>query len=355
MIGEDARRHAQRSDAYGRDFSCLGTGGRKNVAMRIVFCGSGDFGIPTLRALVSSSHQVTGVYTQPPRPAGRGGKERPTPVSEASGGLGLPVWAVQDINDPACVEAIRQSHPDIVLVVDFGQKIGPEICAAAVHGAVNLHGSLLPELRGAGPVNWAIIRGYVETGVTTFRIVEKMDAGVMFVRRATPIRPDETAEELRHRLSELGCEAVLETLGELAAGWSGGQEQDPAKATKAPRLKKTDGVIHWTADAVSIRNRIHGTWPWPGAQAEFVCPSGKKVPVLIARAAVQEDLLGPATSSSPPGGEPGSLGKDLSVATGKGRLVIRQIKPAGGRLMNWQDFVNGHRVSPGASFLAGAL
>ncbi len=309
--------------------------------MRIVFCGSGEFGIPTLRALLASSHEVVGIRTQPPRPAGRGGKERPTPVAEFAQAGGLAYEPVADINEPAVVEVIRQLRPDVVFVVDFGQKIGPELCQSAAHGAVNLHGSLLPELRGAGPVNWAIIRGYHETGVTTFRIVEKMDAGTMFIRKATSISPDETAEELRRRLAEIGSQAVMETFGLFAAGWSAGTEQDHSKATKAPKLKKSDGVINWAADAVTIRNLIHGTWPWPGGQSEFVNAAGKNVPVMIARAAAVE-----LEATLPPG----TLEHDLTIATGKGRLAIRQVKPSGGRLMEWRDFVNGHRVVPGLRF-----
>jgi methionyl-tRNA formyltransferase len=262
-------------------------------------------------------------------------------VSEFAAANNLPVRPAADINEPSVVEAIRQLRPELIFVVDFGQKIGPEVCQAAPHGAVNLHGSLLPELRGAAPINWAIIRGYRETGVTTFRIVEKMDAGTMFLQRSTAITPDETADDLRHRLADLGCQTVLETLGLFAAGWSAGVEQDHSKATKAPKLKKHDGVIAWSADAVTIRNLIHGTWPWPGGQGEFVSAAGKVVPVLIARVAVlEQDACSP----------PGTIEHDHTVATGKGRLAIRQIKPSGGRLMNWQDFINGYRATPGSLF-----
>jgi methionyl-tRNA formyltransferase len=309
--------------------------------MRIVFCGSGDFGIPTLRAVVAAGHEVALVVTQPARPAGRGGKPRPPPLAEAATQLGLPVLPVEDINAPENVAAIRQAAPAAVLVVDFGQKIGPEVRAAAPHEAVNLHGSVLPELRGAAPVNWAIIRGYSQTGVTTFRIVERMDAGAIFVVRTTPISPEETAEELRGRLAKLGVEAVLQTLGLFAAGWSNGTAQDESKVTKAPRLKKPDGVINWAADAVAIRNLIHGTWPWPGGQAQYVGPSGKRTPVIIARAGAL-----PQSADEPPG----TLGDDLSVSTGQGRLAIVQIKPSGGRLMSWRDFVNGYRVAAGGRF-----
>jgi len=311
--------------------------------MRIVFCGSGDFGIPTLRALVSGGHEIPLVVTQPPRPAGRGGRLSPTPLSRVAEELALPVVAAEDINAPAHVAAIARLRPDVVLVIDFGQKIGPEVRAAGAHGAVNLHGSLLPALRGAAPVNWAIIRGLETTGVTTFFIVERMDAGRVLCQRATAIAPEETAEELRHRLAELGVEAVAETLAMLEAGRVEGVEQDESLATKAPRLRKSDGRIDFSADAVTIRNLIHGCWPWPGGQAQYVSAEGKVTPVVIARARALE---GDAS-----GLEPGSIGADHTVAAGRGRVEILQIRPAGRRLMNWGDFVNGYRAGPGARFL----
>jgi len=311
--------------------------------MRLVFCGSGGFGVPTLRALAAGGHDVALVVTQPPRPAGRGGRLTPTPLSTVARELHLSVTAVEDVNAAENVAAIAHAAPEVVLVADFGQKIGPEVRAAAPHGAVNLHGSLLPELRGAAPVNWAIIRGFARTGVTVFRIVERMDAGPVFCRKATAISPDETAEELRARLAELGVRAVLETLDALAAGPCQGQEQDESLATRAPRLKKSDGAIDFSADAVTVRNLIHGTWPWPGGQAVYVAPGGKATAVVIARAR--------AADVERPHARPGAIGEDLTVACGRGSLEILQIKPAGRRLIHWRDFVNGYRVSPAASFI----
>jgi methionyl-tRNA formyltransferase len=309
--------------------------------MRLIFCGSGDFGIPTLLSLASAGHEVLSIYTQPARPAGRGGKLRPTPVAEQGEKMGLPVCPVADINAPEVVEAMRSLHPEALLVIDFGQMIGDEVCNLAEHGAVNLHGSLLPELRGAAPVNWAILRGHEQTGVTTFRIVKRMDAGAMFVKKATAIDKNETAQELRYRLADLGVEAVAETLALFAAGRQSGQEQDESLATKAPRLKKTDGTIDWSADAEAIRRLVHGTWPWPGGHTDFVSEAGKRQTVELGRV---------AALPQGGGGAPGVLGDDLTVACGTGRIAIVQIKPAGGRLMPWQDFVNGHRVRPGCRF-----
>ena len=310
--------------------------------MRIVYCGSGEFGIPTLRALCRG-HEVAAVLTQPPRRAGRGGKVRPTPAATAAEALGLAVEAVEDINAPAAVAAIAALSADAMVVADFGQMIRAAAREAARLGAINLHGSLLPELRGAAPVNWAIIRGQAGTGVTVFRLVDRMDAGPVFATRRTDIAPDETADVLRERLAELGSEAVGEALEMLAAG-AEPTAQDDSKATAAPRLKKSDGLIDFSAGAAAIRNLIHGTWPWPGARATYVPAEGKPMEVQIARAAAVEGVGAP--------GQPGEILGDLTVTTGCGRLEIVQIKPAGRRLMPWRDFANGYRAGPGAKFTA---
>jgi methionyl-tRNA formyltransferase len=306
--------------------------------MRIIVCGSGGFGVPTLRSL-AAAHEVARVYTQPARPAGRGGQLRPTPLALAAGELGLGVEEIQSINAPAVVEAMAKLSADVMMVMDFGQMIRQAARDTVRLGAFNLHGSVLPELRGAAPVNWAIIRGYTETGVTVFRLVDKMDAGEVFVIKSLAIAPEESADELKVRLAALGVAAVAETLALLAAGQTAGIVQDESKATAAPKLAKPDGVIDFSADAAAIVNRIRGTWPWPGARAKYVAAAGKSVEVTIARARA----VGQSTS----GAAPGTMTHDLTVATGGGCLQIVEIKPAGSRQMAWRDFVNGHRVAAG--------
>lgn len=310
--------------------------------MRIVFCGSGDFGVPTLRALAADGDEIVRVFTQPARPAGRGGEITPTPAALAAGKLSLPTITAEDINADEHASEIEALAPDVLLVIDFGQKIGPRVRAAAGFGAINLHGSLLPELRGAAPVNWAIIRGCEKTGVTVIALSDRMDAGAIFSRRATDIHPDETADELRRRLADMGVEAVTETLAMLAEGKREGAEQDESLATTARRLKKSDGLIDWFAQASVVRNFIHGVWPWPGGQTQYVAADGKRTDVVIARAvALEADVQQ---------GRPGEIGGELTVSCGGGRLEILQLKPAGRRMMEWRDFVNGYRVSAGARF-----
>jgi methionyl-tRNA formyltransferase len=310
--------------------------------MRLIFCGSGSFAAPSLRAVVEAGHEVAMVVTQPPRPAGRGGHMRPTPLGQDARQLALPVMEVRSINAEDSVAAIGELKPQALCVVDFGQLVRQEVRDLAPLGAFNLHGSLLPELRGAAPVNWAIIRGHGRTGVTTFSLADRMDAGPIYLQEALDIDPAETADQLRQRLAEMGAGVVCRTLQMLSSGSAAPQPQDDSKATSAPKLTKADGRLDFRDDAVSIRNRIHGAWSWPGGQCVFLGRSGRRVPVILAHAGVD-----PGDSHL----EPGAVDAQGLAATGRGRLRIEQLQPAGRRLMAWRDFVNGYRVGEGDRFV----
>ena len=312
--------------------------------MRVVFCGSGTFATPSLQAIVESGHDVVAVVTQPPRRAGRGGKVRATEVAGLGGQLGLDVLETPDINADHAVEVIAAARPDAICVAQFGQMISSRVRALATSGAFNLHGSLLPELRGAAPVNWAIIRGYKRTGVTTFSLVDRMDAGDVYLRSAIDIAPGQTADQLLARLARIGAGTVCETLDLLAGGEVRACPQDHDLATYAPRLTKADGIISWGAEAESICNLIHGTWPWPGGRSVFARKAGGMLPVTIASACAIPGLAD---------GAAGEVDGELTVATGDGRLRINEVKPAGKRLMPWRDFVNGYRVAEGDCFVDG--
>ena len=308
--------------------------------MRVTFCGSGEFAVPSLQAILAGPHEVAGVITQPARPAGRGGKMHPTPVFQASTQAGLAPVECPRINDPSVMELLRQQRPDVIVVADFGQMVRGAVRSVAPLGAFNLHGSLLPELRGAAPINWAIIRGYRQTGATTFSLVDEMDAGAIYLQASLDINPRETAEELKARLAALGAGLTIQTLDGLANGSLQPQEQDHNQKTLAPRLRKEDGIIDWSAGAMTICDRIRGVWPWPAGQTVFRRKDGKETPVALARAVVESG-----------GAEAGVLDGDLLVGAGKGgRVRILELKPAGRRLMSWRDFVNGHRVTHGDSF-----
>jgi len=310
--------------------------------MRVVYFGSGSFSVPSLLAVMESRHEVVGIYTQPARPAGRGGHARPTPVAEAGRAAGLVVVECPNINAPEVVAEIRALNADVICVVDFGQFIKQPVLDAVPLGAFNLHGSLLPLLRGAAPVQWALIRGLQTTGVTSFRIVLAMDAGPIYLQQAVDIGPEESAEQLKQRLAVLGAQTVCQTLDMLADGSARPVEQDHSLATLAPRLQKADGHIDWSADALAIHNLIRGAWPWPGGQAVVRRQFGKDVPVTIARARVLPD---------PASGSPGELDAEMAVSAGAGRLGIEEIHPAGKRLMTWVDFINGYRLRPGDRLL----
>jgi methionyl-tRNA formyltransferase len=232
-----------------------------------------------------------------------------------------------------------------MVVADFGQFIKAPARAAMRIDSINLHGSLLPELRGAAPINWAIIRGHKTTGVTTFSLVDAMDAGDTYLQESLEIAPAWTAQELREHMAQLGAGVVGRTLDLLASGQAVRQPQDHAKATLATLLKKSDGIIDWSQDATAIRNRIHGCWPWPGAQTVFVRADGSPWRLTIARAQVVE--MGSAAGKAP-----GAVTADLTIETGQGgTLRLLELKPAGKRLMAWRDFVNGHRVTKGDRFI----
>lgn len=310
--------------------------------MRVFYFGSGTFSVPSLRAIAASKHDIVGIFTQPARPAGRGGKVRPTAIATAAAELGLPVIECPDVNSDEAMSQLEAARPDVICVADFGQLIGERVLEFPSCKTFNLHGSSLPQLRGAAPVNWAIIRGCKITGVSTFRVVRKMDAGPIYLNQAAKIGPDETADELRTRLAELGTKVVCDTLDLLASGDAPCFEQDEAEITLAPRLKKADGLLDFSADAESLHNLIRGTWPWPGGHSVFRRNDGQCYEVTIARASVAQ---GEAM------GFPGCLDGELFVSTGKGRLCIEQIKPAGKKLMAWRDFVNGYRVDEGDVFV----
>lgn len=311
--------------------------------MRVVYFGSGTFSVPSLRAVLSSPHEVVGIYTQPARPAGRGGHARATPVADEARASGYAVVECPNINAQDVVAELRTLRPDVICVVDFGQLIKQPVLDLPPLGAFNIHGSLLPVLRGAAPIQWALIRGFERTGVTSFRIVLAMDAGPIYFQEAVDIDPEETAEQLKQRLSQLGAQAVRRTLDSLADGSAQAREQDNSIATPAPRLTKTDGRIDWSADAVTIHNLVRGAWPWPGGQAVVSRQFGADVPVTIVHSKV---LPGPAA------GPAGTLDDEMAVATGIGRLGIEEIRPAGKRLMTWLDFINGYRLKAGDCLLS---
>ncbi len=313
--------------------------------MRVLFFGSSEFAVPTFESIRDGGHTLVGAVTQPDRVRGRGRTMSPTPVKKMALSCDVPVFTPENVNTAETVEQLKSLGADVGYVASFGQKFGREMLEAFPAGLINLHASLLPALRGAAPIQWAIINGDAATGVTVFRIVEKMDAGPVLTQRRTAIGDDETTSELHDRLARIGCDAVRAALEALEADPNlPGDPQDASRATVAPKLKKADGRITFDQPAQTIARRICGLWTWPGASCRYVAADGSRDElVTLARAVRYEGQSSPAASPE----DIGRITDMMSVQAGDGELAILEIKPANGKLQSWQDFVNGRRVKPG--------
>jgi methionyl-tRNA formyltransferase len=317
--------------------------------MRVVFFGSGEFGIPTLRYL-ASEHDVALVVTQPDRPGGRGQHLQPTSIRSMAAELGLSaVLATANINAPDVAEQVLSLQPAVGIVAAFGQKIAQPLRDGIRGGCINLHASLLPRHRGAAPVHHAILCGDAETGVTIFRLVERMDAGPVLVQRKTMINPEETTAELHDRLAGIAVDATRAALALYEQdACPRGTPQDDSQATRAPKLSKADGMIDFNRPAAAVADHICAMWSWPGAGCRFIRDSGEG-----GQAAGEELTLVRARPAEIPAAAvdrpapPGTIDSRMLVATVGGMLEILEIKPAGGRIMAWRDFVNGRRVHAG--------
>jgi len=318
--------------------------------MRIVFFGSGAFAVPTLESITFDGHEVPLVVSQPDRPAGRGRQAQPTPLKEAALAEGLNVITPQNVNAPEIVEQIRSCNADLGYVAAFGQKIGPELLFETFPaGMINLHGSLLPALRGAAPIQWSVINGDAEAGVTVFRLVEKMDAGALLMQRRTAIGEDETSADLHDRLARIGCDAVRETIKLLEADpKTPGEEQDLSLVTMARKLCKQDGHIHFDMPAKALASRINGLWSWPGARCEFQSADGaRRVEVTLARVRPYEGQNATVDDDA----RLGTITDMMAIQARDGAVMPLEIKPAGKKLMSWQEFVNGRHVQAGDRFV----
>ncbi len=313
--------------------------------MRLIFLGSGAFALPTLRWLAGGEHEIPLVVTQPSRPSGRGRKTTPTPVFTLANELGLETLEPEDVNAPDVVAGLRSLDAQLGLVVAFGQKLSPELLTSLPGGFINLHASLLPRLRGAAPINWAILRGERQTGCTVFRVVERMDAGPVLTERSTEIKSEETAGELHDRLAEIGIEAVEEVLRLCEGGATPeGTPQNEAEATHARKIRKADGFVRFDRPVATVTTHVRAMTPWPGAATQFRSAGGRWERVMIVRTRRAE---GPATPSLPPG----TIDERGHVAALDGFVEILQIKPSSGRIMTWGDYVNGRHVEAGDSFV----
>jgi methionyl-tRNA formyltransferase len=309
--------------------------------MNIVYIGSGEFGLDSLQALAASDHKLALVVSQAPHKAGRGQMLRPTAVAAWARSNSINCLETENINEQKVADKIAEANPDLIVVIAFGQKISNQLIDLPPKGMINVHSSLLPRYRGAAPINWAIINGDQKTGISIITVVEKMDAGNILGQAELQIKENETAGQLHNRLAKLAPNLLLDTIEKIEKGTAEYTPQDDSKATKAPKLKKEDGCIDFDQIAETVKRKILGLWPWPGASAIYVsAKSTKQTRITIAMAHCIETENREQLKA-------GTFDDKLNVICAKNSLRITKIKPAGSKIMDFKDFVNGHRTKPG--------
>jgi methionyl-tRNA formyltransferase len=313
--------------------------------MRLLMLGTGDFAVPTFQALLDSRHEVVGLVTNPDRPSGKD-REMVRPIKRLALERDVPVYQPESVNAPEGVARVREFRPELLVVAAYGQIIAKDVLEAAPRGGINVHASLLPKYRGAAPIDWAIYHGETETGVTIIRMSTQLDAGDMLAQEALAIRPDETTGELEARLAPLGAKLALRVIDEIEAGTARGVKQDPAEATRAPKLRKEHGLIDWSRTAVQVCNQVRAMQPWPTAYTYWHRAGGPPVRVIVVKARPAGD----AAVGSPPGTVVAVTKDGLRVAAGQGAVDLIELQPAGKRVMTAGEFLRGHLVRPGDRF-----
>ncbi len=311
--------------------------------MRIVFMGTPDFSVPVLESLAASRHQVVAAVTQPDRPKGRGNEIRMSPVKETAIRLNIPVYQPVRARDAAFIEEMRALSPDVAVVIAFGQILPGELLKVPVYGCVNIHASLLPKYRGASPIQWAVINGDKETGITTMMMDEGMDTGDILEKTVIELQEKETGGSLFDRLSLLGGSLILSTLDKLEKGTLIRTPQEHEKATYVKKIPKTLGEVDWTMDAVSIERLIRGLNPWPSAYTwlngkMLKLWEGEVIPDDGENGKNREEKCGVALSASRDG---------LRIQTGNGILNITSLQIEGKKRMDTGAFLRGFSVEAG--------
>ncbi len=307
--------------------------------MKIIFCGTPQFAVPTLARLIEDKHEIKLVMTNPDEPSGRGYETKPSPVKQAAVRASLEVFQPAKLKDESTVTFLSGFQPDGIVVVAYGHIIPRWMIDLAKLGCINLHASLLPKYRGAAPIQWAIARGETVTGVTTMKIDEGLDTGDILLKQEVPIGSSDTTESLSERMSGAGAELMAETLGKLGRGEIQPQPQDHSQATLAPILKKEDGRIAWTLGAEEIGWRVRGLRPWPGAYTSF---RAKNLHIWSSA---------PAAGQAGAEDQPGTLLPErgrLRVVCGQGTLLeLLELQLEGRKRLPVRDFLNGMRPVAG--------
>ena len=311
--------------------------------MRILFMGTPDFAVASLRRLVEDGHEICGVFTQPDKPKNRGHKLAFSPVKEYALSQGLTVYQPTKLRDGTALELIRSLAPELTVVAAYGRILPEDILAAPKLGSINVHSSLLPKYRGAAPINWAVLNGDAVTGVTTMRMDEGLDTGDMILKEEVKIRADETGGSLFDRLSEVGAKLCVRTMEAIDAGTATYTPQDNSQATHTAKIYKEMGSIDWKQGAKEIECLIRGLDPWPSAYNRL----GDKMLKIWKAQVVSEES----------GAEPGCIVKvekdHILVQTGKGMLAIRELQLEGKKRMPVEAFLNGYEIEEGTYFKKG--
>lgn len=310
--------------------------------MRILFWGTPEFAVPSLRALLGEAHELVGVVTQPDRPAGRGRGVHPSPIKAVALEEALPVLQPERARGPEFLAQLRALAPELSVVVAYGQILPRDVLELPSLGSINLHASLLPALRGAAPIHHAILLGHERTGVTVMRMVEAMDAGPILHQVAEPIGAEETASELGSRLSEIGAEALVETLALLELGRVEERPQDDGAATYAPRLTRESARVDWSRHAISVSRQIRALDESPGAWTTW-----RGDELKIYRPEVAAEDAAPAAPGTVLRTRPQDPSQGLLVQCGGGALWVREVKPAGKRRMSTAEWLRGRGPEPG--------
>lgn len=307
--------------------------------MKCIFMGSSSFAVPSLLALIKNGYHVTLVFTRADKPKGRGLEISETPVKKVALSYGMRILQPKTLKDPEIQRLIAGEKPDFIVVASYGRILPPEILFIPRFGCINVHGSLLPKYRGAAPIQWAIIKGEKETGVTIMQMDEGIDTGGILDQAKCPIHPDDTAETLHDRLAEMGAELLIKVLEGIMAGQIMARPQDHNEATYAPLLKKDDGLIKWERSSLEIINLVRGMESWPGA---FTFTSDglrlRVFPFLQYIPCNEHCLPGTIISVDREG---------AIVRTGDGAVLIKEGQVAGGKRTGMKDLLNGRKIRVG--------
>lgn len=314
--------------------------------MRIIFMGTPDFAVPVLESLINSRHEVVAVVTQPDRPKGRGKNMQFSPVKECALAHNIPVMQPVNVSVPEVIDELRAYEPELIVVVAFGQFVTKKIREMPKYGCINVHASLLPKYRGAGPIQWAVINGEKESGVTTMYMCREIDKGDMLLKDTVTLDPKETGDSLHDKLSMMGGPLLLKTIDQLEDGSAVRIPQCEEESTYAPKLEKTMGNIDWTMDADRIERLVRGLNSWPGT---FTKIHGKTVKIWDCDV-VRQETLTENQAAAKPGTVIVSEKDQLIVKAGNGALSLRMLQPEGKKNMTVDAYLRGYPIAQGELF-----